>query len=329
MYERFGSLELTDGFIDESGEISEKCIEIILTRIGRQENEKYGLIPKLLESFNPNKGHIYSRYYKPYKDGALPPYRAFIPALATDNPYLPASYIEALKRSWEVTKQRLLYGNFEYDDRPNKLFELDTIIDLFSNPIVTGERYIIGDVAGEGKDRGVITVWAGFEVIDAKVFAKCQALEYQEAVKYFSQKYYIPMSHTLLDQDGIGWGIVGNLGCKGFQNNSRPVDNRHKYDQKEQGGRPQFQNLKTQCYFALKEHIQSINLQTLSNYKDEIIAELDAYEEIDIDSDGPRKITPKERIKEIIGRSPDFADTLAMRMYFELESEKNRDIFFF
>lgn len=41
MYERFGSLELTDGFIDESGEISEKCIEIILTRIGRQENEKY------------------------------------------------------------------------------------------------------------------------------------------------------------------------------------------------------------------------------------------------------------------------------------------------
>ena len=147
LYERFGSLELTDGFIDESGEISEKCIEIILTRIGRQGNEQYSLIPKLLESFNPNKGHIYSRYYKPFKEENLPSYRAFIPALATDNPFIPESYIEALKRSSEVTKQRLLYGNFEYDDRPNKLFEFDTIQDLFVNPAANGEKYIVGDVA--------------------------------------------------------------------------------------------------------------------------------------------------------------------------------------
>jgi hypothetical protein len=42
----------------------------------------------------------------------------FIPALATDNKKLPKTYIEQLMRSDEVTKQRLLYGNFEYDDTP-------------------------------------------------------------------------------------------------------------------------------------------------------------------------------------------------------------------
>lgn len=77
----------------------------------------------------------------------MPEYRAFIPALATDNPYLPSSYIEALKRSSEVTKQRLLYGNFEYDDRPNKLFDFDKIQDIFTNPLHNGEKYIVGDVA--------------------------------------------------------------------------------------------------------------------------------------------------------------------------------------
>lgn len=322
MYERFGSLELTDGFIDESGEISEKCIEIILTRIGRQENEKYWLIPKLLESFNPNKGHIYSRYYKPYKEEKLPEYRAFIPALATDNPYLPSSYIEALKRSSEVTKQRLLYGNFEYDDRPNKLFDFDKIQDLFTNPIQNGEKYIVGDVAGSGVDKAVITVWNGFEVIDYKIFEKCTALEYQEAVQDFSQKYSVPMSRTLLDQDGIGWAVVGNLRCKGFQNGSKPIDNRTDYEQKQQGGKPAFANLKTQCYFLLQEYFEKINIAKMERWREEIISELDVYEEVDADKDWPRKITPKEKVKEIIGRSPDFADTLAMRMYFEITQQK-------
>ena len=322
MYERFGSLELTDGFIDESWEISEKCIEIILTRIGRQENEKYWLIPKLLESFNPNKGHIYSRYYKPYKEEKLPEYRAFIPALATDNPYLPESYVEALKRSSEVTKQRLLYGNFEYDDRPHKLFDFDKIQDIFTNPLHNGEKYIVGDVAWEWKDRGVISVWNWFEIIDAKIFEKCSAIEYQDAVKFFAEKYKIPMSRTLLDQDGIGWGVVGNLRCKWFQNNSRPIDNRPKSEQQHQGWKPSFQNLKTQCYFLLADNFEKINISVLERYREEIIAELDVYEEIDVDKDGPRKITPKEQIKEIIGRSPDFADTFAMRMYFEIAPQK-------
>lgn len=61
-----------------------------------------------------------------------------------------------------------------------------------------------------------------------------------------------------------------------------------------------------------------INLANMSQYSELITQELDAVEEISIDSDGPRKITPKETIKEMIGRSPDFADTIAMRVYFDL-----------
>jgi len=55
LYTRFGSLELTGGFVDESNEVAEQCMTILNTRVGRQRNEQYGLTPKILETFNPDK----------------------------------------------------------------------------------------------------------------------------------------------------------------------------------------------------------------------------------------------------------------------------------
>lgn len=109
LYTRLGSLELTGAFVDESNEVEEQAITILSTRIGRQYNDKHGLTPKLLETFNPDKGHVYRRFYKPYKEKELPAYRKFIPALATDNPHVSKSYISQLEKADEITKQRLLY----------------------------------------------------------------------------------------------------------------------------------------------------------------------------------------------------------------------------
>lgn len=53
-----------------------------------------------------------------------------------------------------------------------------------------------------------------------------------------------------------------------------------------------------------------------------LIQELDVMCEIDIDKDGKKKITPKDKIKEDLGRSPDWADNFAMRMWFELAPTK-------
>jgi hypothetical protein len=48
-------LELTGGFIDESNEVDMLAITMINTRLGRQMNKEYGIVPKLLETFNPDK----------------------------------------------------------------------------------------------------------------------------------------------------------------------------------------------------------------------------------------------------------------------------------
>lgn len=52
--------------------------------------------------------------------------------------------------------------------------------------------------------------------------------------------------------------------------------------------------------------------------RDKIIQELDVIQYRDVGKDKPLRVIPKDEIKKIIGRSPDRADTIMMRMYFEL-----------
>jgi len=44
--------------------------------------------------------------------------------------------------------------------------------------------------------------------------------------------------------------------------------------------------------------------------------ELEQVKRDKIDSDGKLQIIPKDKVKELIGRSPDYSDALMMRMYF-------------
>jgi hypothetical protein len=53
--------------------------------------------------------------------------------------------------------------------------------------------------------------------------------------------------------------------------------------------------------------------------KEIIIEELEQIKGEAMDSDQKLRIITKDKIKEIIGRSPDYADTLMMRMWFELK----------
>ncbi|HVI80408.1 MAG TPA: hypothetical protein VM715_20095, partial [Candidatus Acidoferrum sp.] len=47
--------------------------------------------------------------------------------------------------------------------------------------------------------------------------------------------------------------------------------------------------------------------------------ELEHVKRRDPDKDGKLKVLQKDEIKELLGRSPDFADMLMMRMFFELQ----------
>lgn len=312
-FDELGSLEITDAFIDECGQVVQKAKETLLTRI-RFGMDKWDLIPKILYATNPVKTWPYLDFYRPYREGVLKKHRKFVPALAVDNPHISKAYIESLQQMSEgPQKERLLYGNWEYTDDPSVLIDYDKILDCFTNDFIpAGGNYITCDVARFGSDSTVIGVWSGFKVRLFQYKGKSVS-EVAEIIRGLQGQFNVPNSKTIADEDGVGGGVVDILKCKGFVNNARPVDIPGKAEN--------FNNLKSQCYFYLADRI---NLGGLyidckdENLKQTIIQELEQVKQHNMDKDMKKQVLPKDKVKELIGRSPDFADTLMMREWFEL-----------
>jgi phage terminase large subunit len=308
-FDELGSLEITDAFVDEANQITEKAWNIVKSRI-RYRLDENGLNPKMLGSCNPAKSWIYTRFYKPSKENVLQADRKFIQALVGDNPDVSKHYRENLLGLDEASKQRLLYGNWEWDDDLATLIPYDKIIDAFSaSYVMGGEPYITCDVARFGADNTVIGIWSGYRV-SLFSFKHLSVSDVANKITEFRGLYKVPNSQVIADEDGVGGGVVDILGCKGFVNNSRALNDEN------------FANLKSQCYFKLAEKINKgevyIDCKDVA-IKEMIIQELEQVKQHNMDKDGKKAVVPKDRVKELIGRSPDFSDTLMMRMYFELQ----------
>lgn len=314
LYERFGSLEYTDGAIEEAGEIHPLFRDVMRSRIGRHLSDK--VHPVTLITGNPKKNWTYSEFYKPAKDGNLPDNKVFIQALYNDNEYTADSYGKQLSQLSDIKlKQRLMLGNWEYEDDPDALMRFDCISDLFSNTIeYSSEVFMSIDVARLGRDKAVIKIWKGLEVILIKELAKCGIDQLEIECRTLASEYKIPFSHIIADEDGVGGGLVDNMrGIKGFVGNSTPLE--------ENGVKPNFKNLRSQCYYKLADYVNNhkIKINCSQTIQESITEELEQIKGESIDSDQKLKVISKDKIKEVIGRSPDYADTLMMRMWFEVD----------
>ena len=321
-FESLGSLEITGAAIDECSEVSHKAVEIVRSRI-RYKLDDFDLTPKILMTTNPKKNWVYTVFYKPWKNKKLPKFRAFVRALVTDNPFLPESYIESLRNLSDlVTKERLLHGNFEYDDDPAKLMEYDAIMDIFNNEHVgmVGNMYMTVDVATRGSDVFRISIWKGLTIIEDVEIPKSNGPEVVAAIRKAKIAHKVPNSFIVFDADGVGSMVDGFFpGARMFINGAKPI------------GKEKYENRKTQCYFRLAEYVNDrkiwIKKKKTEDQKDFIAEELGQIKRRDVDDDLKLKLVKKEDIKTNIGRSPDYADTMMMRMLFELKGQKGYDPF--
>lgn len=314
LYYRFGSMQMTRGWIEEAGQFEEEAKNNLAASIGRWKNEKYGLKGKLLQTCNPSKNFLY-KDYKANKEGRLPEWKKFIQALPTDNKKLDAGYLESLNRSLSKNeKERLLFGNWEYDDDPATLCQYEKLLELFTNRFdnLKGEKFITADIARFGSDKIVIGLWDGYTVT-IYAYEKLAIDETAKKIEALRVEHNIPLSRVVVDEDGVGGGVKDIIKCKGFVNNSKALDEEN------------YENLQAQCAFKLAERINKNGIHIVSQdlkQNELIVEELEQLKQKDVDSDGKKGIVGKDKVKAIIGRSPDYRDMLLMREWFNLGKNK-------
>lgn len=329
-YQRYGSLELTGAFIDEIGDnIREKAKDVILTRIRHnlpyyEGTTKGGQVvkvqlKKLLMTCNPTPNWVYCKYYLPYVKNQLEPDQVFVMSSMTDNPFLSSEYLKDMEKRGNQNSffRAMTYGIWEFDDSNDLLFKSDDIQKLFS---VTpqkeaGQRWITADVARKGSDKSVIIVWYGLTAKIIKSFEKNSIPDLRNLINTLCQEHNVPISNVIVDEDGVGGGLVDLLpGCIGFKNGSAALNGEA------------FINLRSQCWSRLSRYVREDKMAVGFNNAQavaDLIEELSAIKETMSDKSMKMQASSKEDIKGAIGRSSDFADNFMMRMYPELAPKRS------
>lgn len=323
-FDRLGSLEITGAFVDELAEIQYRAWSVLMGRI-RYRLDEYGLIPKRMGTCNPTNTFVKPKYYEPWKNNALANEDAFIQATYEDNTFLSKTYGGAINQMDAVDKRRYL-GDWEFHNDASNLFTSDKLNQIFTANAIENPKskwYITCDVARFGADLSVIMVWDGMNVVQCDYYEKNTISDLVAKIKELQVQYGIPPVNVIVDTDGVGGGVTDGVGATAFHAGAgfkKQIRGSQVFTASKTAiKRENYANLKAQCFHIMAmtdftfQPNGIVKGKSLHEYiKDElrVISSISNEKKVDV--------TKKDKIKELIGRSPDFADTIAMRGFFEL-----------
>lgn len=260
-----------------------------------------------------------------------PDYQAFH-FRTEDNPHIPRTEIAKAKQELDYDTYRQEF-DAEYLDNAGALFRYTSLVDVFSNTITKqNSRYLCVDIADDGSDKTIFSFWEGLEEYHREEFERLNTENIIEKIREYIASQKIPMSHVVVDAIGVGAGVASSSlldGIIGFKSSYSAIKTDDSIVILPNVGTTKiaplvsdYRNLRSQCIFTLADLINNhkIASKVTGKQKEVIIEELSNYQDAS-SGDGKHQATPKEKIKEIIGRSPDASDTWIMRMYFEVRNK--------
>lgn len=329
--ESLGSLELTGAFVDEVGEVNKKPFDILSSRVNRWLNKEYGITGKVVGSCNPSPGFVRQDYYDKYEElgkgrmqkwqngnvwvngERLPAYNAYIRSTVLDNPFIDENYVENLKRMPPQEKKRLLDGDWNYLDEDDSLFQMNLLdkMTVYKMPEVEEEvdgkpvkfnKYIGIDPSDSGKDDTVLTLVDNgviCEQIEIKSpQGKDDAIGFYLAGKVinFAERngFSKPLARNItLEGNGIGASLRDALRVMGWNVNVYTATLQTRND----------------GYYEFMVDADAGRIKVLNSVieKGNLVRQLTAHR-YDLDTGKPR-ITKKKELRQLLGRSPDHADS--------------------
>lgn len=321
LYERFGSTEYTCGAIEEGGEVFEELFEVLKTRIGRCLNKDYGIVPKVLITCNPKQNWLKDNFYDPWVTKELAEGYVFIQSLAKDNNYNDPEYLKNLEKIKDkVMRERLLYGNWNYEVDPYCIFDIDSIHEITKNKYVEQNqlyeektrRYITVDPAAEGKDNSIVVVWTGFVIEKIYRVKTTELPELQKFIDDLCKEWFVENNCVIVEKDGLGVGLAQYGKYNGIRVGSSPIGPDKKV----------YMNLRAELYYTAANHVNEnlIYIKPTAFTEDTIKSNLEkdfkAIKKANVDDDVKKiSIISRKDIKQSIGRSPDYISAIIPRFY--------------
>lgn len=329
VYSRVGSFECDCAIIDEAGEVPKMGKDAIKSRTGRGVMANYGMPGKLLLASNPDLGWLKDEYYTPYEklgargfekwkigeiDGK-PTYRGFLRMGAYDNPFLPQSYIDNLKTLPPILRKRLLDGDWNYADDESSLFRaglLDKAM-CYELPESSPEHTFVGvDLADSGGDFTVFSLMKNGVLVSQK----------RSSVQMNWEKdSRLPMGRMVADElvefaqrNGIDQRLASHIAveCNGIGNSVRDFLRERGWSVLEYTAT---HKSRSENYYNLMMDMDAGDVKIYQSMEglDELRRELMAHA-FTMNGQEP-DVVKKDKIKQVIGHSPDFSDSFQIANY--------------
>lgn len=304
LLQKIKGLEIGWFGIDEANEVSVEVYNLLKTRLrwilpnkqkpsyeGRLTSnpEACWLIPTFIQSNNENEVYIQS--------------------LTTDNYDEQSEYVINLKEAFKDNLNLLrkyLYADWSLVDTINQLIPSEAIhksIDRISKNFISVSMGV--DVARYGDDRTVFTILKDGNIELIESYPQTAITEVITRTIQLVKDYNIDPNFVGIDSVGIGAGVVDSLKMQGYevielQGGAKPEETAI-----EEAFKPF--NLRSQMYYELRKDLINGEIGNLTN--ETLRLELQAIK-YEIYGDKTVKVVSKEAIKKLLGKSPDFADSL-------------------
>lgn len=256
-----------------------------------------GIDPYIRLLSTPRRGSWLNLYIREHPESV-----EVIHAKTSDNPLITDEQLQLMKQS--IVNDDMLQQELE-----GVMLDIDSdssVVQLRDYPRSdygkTAELFYMGiDLAGLGSDSNVITVSSSYRIEEQVSVRVANTFELTDRVENMCRKYKIQCVY--IDITGsTSCGLLDMLKAKGL--NAVGIN----FAQKPFSDR--YANARCEMYVELSNAIKSGMFIDSDDIKTQL-----SYTTINVNPSGKFQLIKKESIKELIGHSPDEADSLALSIY--------------
>ena len=240
------------------------------------------------------------------------------------------AYLANLAQQDEEQRSRDLEGNWNFKSTGDDMIKMQDMERFYNMPQLTGgKRYATCDVAFDGGDSLVMWLWNGWHIEDIFV-CRLDSKGSVEAVQSKLHEWGVLEENFCYDLNGVGQTF------KGYFRRAVPFNNRESVDEKLKNV---YDTIKSQsAYLFAKKIINgevSINQRLLDlkfsgkgfekvPLRQILMKERKCIRADESASDKGFCIIKKADMKKIVGHSPDYFESLFMRMIFDIKQTQHR-----